>query len=464
MALRIMVFTFLCIWSISAQIVRKSIVPREIESGEPETILCDADVAGAPEVVRGVRQLKVSFNRYRFRATYVLDEGITEEVLRSHWTLKYYVSDVRNVWGDIKRNDIRLEILISEVKPIDTGEWCCEVVYFYNTDKPVSSTRCQAVMVSCRAIVHPTQATVPDPVLITCDADLAGVPYTATELDYMMLDWKIGKEYDPDKIVLYEIAHNMLNRSKIYINLQKPRGKSHWEFFNEGAIMKPNQRIEKSPLKFGIKITSSKVHDTGVYCCGGNYFDTANVRRWSHRCQNLSVSSLSIAPKKVAEGQEFRVYCNADLAGVPADVMGMDRLEIFWEDSIHPMSLYSYSISHSPEEFAFIDQNLKSKWQFSSQGTKPLNQHGWLNVDKFRVELHVPSAGVYDAGLFCCEGAYYDLTRKLQVSTRCQNMTVITNVFGDADIGNSRNGSGFICTADVLLLGLIAFIIKSWST
>lgn len=40
----------------------------------------------------------------------------------------------------------------------------------------------------------------------------------------------------------------------------------------------------------------------------------------------------SIAPRAVKEGQSFTVFCDARLAGINADVYGMQRLQIFWKD------------------------------------------------------------------------------------------------------------------------------------
>ncbi|XP_059174368.1 uncharacterized protein LOC131954610 [Physella acuta] len=327
MAFTIVVLIFLCVWLTSAQILRKSIVPNDIMRGGEGSVLCDADLAGLPDRVRGIHQMKLSWNRNRFRATFMLNKGLMDVYLRGRWRLKHYASAHRNIWGWIDRDDIRMEIQLTNTNPTDMGEWCCEIMYFHRTDDAEFSKRCQGVMVSDKAIVHPTRVSPEEPVQISCDGDMAGVPYAATELDYLTLVWE-NKEYDPNTYLLYEITPD-LNDTHTYSHLLTPAGKSHWKVYQQGGRIRPKRRIEKSHLKIGINIASSKDHDSGFYCCGATYYDQKDVKRWEHRCQKLTVGTKyegNINVQFSSNGSGFMCMPDVLMFGLIVFIMN------FWSD------------------------------------------------------------------------------------------------------------------------------------
>ncbi|XP_059168566.1 uncharacterized protein LOC131950438 [Physella acuta] len=125
-----------------------------------------------------------------------------------------------------------------------------------------------------------------DYTIITCDASLAGVPETATELKNVSLFWQ-NVEFDRNSYLLYEITVDPHNREKPRVSLIKPSWKDHWIPISYSKNLKPNMRIKKYEASLGVVITRSTPQDSGMYCCSSTYFTITDATRESRNCNYL---------------------------------------------------------------------------------------------------------------------------------------------------------------------------------
>ncbi|XP_059151555.1 uncharacterized protein LOC131937875 isoform X3 [Physella acuta] len=295
MALITVALAFLGVWSISAQVLHKSIVPKIIKRGSEVTVFCDPDLAGVPENDRseGIFALKLSWNeKFAYSFSTRFGTGITIGV-NTHWRTRVSGHYPKNSHGLFYRDTVRLELDMINVKHDDQGEFCCSSYICKNGELQRPTTkRCEDFIVSHHSIVE-ASLVAQDPTLkmIHCTADLAGVPDTATEIDRMELFWQ-NKDFDPNSYLKYTLTTYWYSQRYPDLNSIRPNGKNHWRLHRAYEDLKPNKRLTKDATKLAIIIYGLQAQDAGWYCCSVNYFDKDDVNRLAHRCHYLSDSRI----------------------------------------------------------------------------------------------------------------------------------------------------------------------------
>ncbi|XP_059151563.1 uncharacterized protein LOC131937883 isoform X1 [Physella acuta] len=293
MALITVALAFLGVWSISAQVLHKSIVPKVLKRGSEATVVCDSDLAGVPEngSPEGIYFLKLSWNKKFFYSFSRFGTGITPGV-KTHWRTRVSGHYPKNSRGLFDRDKFRLELDMINISFDDKGEFCCFSSISKNGRRQLPLNRCEDFIVTDHSIVEAsTVAQDPNDTIIQCTPDLAGVPDTATEIDRAELFWQ-NEDFDPNLCFLYTLRIFWYNQRYPYVNIINHAGKDHWRMLPFYQVLKPNKRLVKDETTLAIAINGLEYQDAGWFCCSVNYFDKDDVNRLAYRCHYLSASRI----------------------------------------------------------------------------------------------------------------------------------------------------------------------------
>ncbi|XP_059151552.1 uncharacterized protein LOC131937874 [Physella acuta] len=306
MALITLALVFLGVWSISAQVLHKSIVPKEVKRGSEVTVFCDSDLAGVPEngsydgiFALQLRWNKQSFFQYSTKPPYEKTYDISY-----WWRTRVSGQDPKNRLGFFDSKIFRLEIDVVKITPDDEGEFCCSSYIVKDRKIQLASERCEDVIVTHHSIlegmVDPHFPSVLN--LTSCTPEFAGIPATATEMENMSFFWQ-NKDFYPNEYFLYTLRtysypgqHRNPNLVQYPdVNLIKPRGKDHWHVRPVYQQLKPNMRMGTLGTGLLLLIYGLLPQDAGWYCCSVTYFDEADAKRLAHRCHYLSASRIEVS-------------------------------------------------------------------------------------------------------------------------------------------------------------------------
>ncbi|XP_059151554.1 uncharacterized protein LOC131937875 isoform X2 [Physella acuta] len=306
MALITLALAFLCVWSISAQVLHKSIVPKEVKRDSEVTVFCDSDLAGVPEngSPEGIYALHLSWNKQFFlkfdtESPYRIIPGPNYR-----WRTRISGTYPINEFGFFDREKFRLEIDVIYLKPDDEGEFCCSSYIVKDKKVQLASERCEDFIVTHQSIIEgmvdPHNSLVLN--LTQCTPELAGIPDTATEMENMSFFWQ-NKDFYPNEYFLYTLRtysypgqHRNPNLVQYPdVNLIKPRGKDHWHVHPGYRQLKPNMRMDTHGTELLLLIYGVLPQDAGWYCCSVTYFDEADAKRLAHRCHYLSASRIEVS-------------------------------------------------------------------------------------------------------------------------------------------------------------------------
>ncbi|XP_059151568.1 uncharacterized protein LOC131937886 isoform X2 [Physella acuta] len=489
MALITLVLAILGVWSISAQVLHKSIVPKELKKGSEATVVCDSDLAGVPEngSPEGIYFLQLSWNKKFFYSFSRFGTGVTPGV-KTHWRTRVFGHYPKNSRDLFNRDTFRLELDMINISFDDIGEFCCSsyISKNGNMQRPASK-RCEDFIVTFHSIlelgVNSQETQNLNIRHHQCTPDLAGIPYTATEFENLTLFWQ-NKDFDRSSYFLYTIRTYWYTSQEPDETLIKPGEKRHWTVLRFYQNVKPNKRMSVDLARLVLLIDGPQAQDAGWYCCSVTYFDKADAKRLSYRCQYLAVSSIrgiqystngssikivtvslifglliiswtllhfngvlhkSIVPKEVKLGSEVTVFCDSDLAGVPENDRseGIFSLQLMW----NKIFVYSFSTRFGTAR----TPGVKTHWRTRVSGHDPKNSRGFFYRDKFRVELDLINITPDDQGDFCCS-SIISKNGKLQLPStkRCEDF-IVTNhsIVEPSVISQDPNLKIIQCTPDL---------------
>ncbi|XP_059151556.1 uncharacterized protein LOC131937877 [Physella acuta] len=298
MALIMVVLAFLCVWSISAQVLHKSIVPKIIKQGSDVNVFCDSDLAGVPPngspggIIEGIFAMELSWNeKFNYSFSTKFGTGRTIDV-NTHWRTRASGYYPKNTRGLFYRDTVRLELDVINIKPDDKGKFCCSSYISMDGKIQLPYKRCEDFIVRDHSIVEESTI-VQDPnfTLIQCTPELAGVPDTATEIERAELSWQ-NEDFDPNFYFFYTLGIIGWHFKDALAYISNHAGKDHWSKIPHDRTLKPNNRLSKDGTKLAILIIGLKDQDVGWFCCSVEYFDKADVNRSAYRCHYLSASRI----------------------------------------------------------------------------------------------------------------------------------------------------------------------------
>ncbi|XP_059156058.1 uncharacterized protein LOC131941083 [Physella acuta] len=272
----------------------KSVAPPVVKDGAPFSAFCDADIAWVPENIKGIISIQMSLKSPSGSSVtygYLQDFPYSSEIGDSpDWGVTFYGVGPKNKYGLLHRNKFRMRIDVPHASTADRGVFCCEIAYSDSQSSYEASSRCQDIRVGNKAIIHPSVAIPGEYVTVSCDADLAGVPITASGLEYLMLTWN-KHETEPSSMLMYDISGDPGNTTAL-THITKPSWTQKRNYFMNGP--RPVTDRVTFNMKFvatiGLSINQFQVTYSGWYCCGAAYVDNRDESRYTYGCQYLPES------------------------------------------------------------------------------------------------------------------------------------------------------------------------------
>ncbi|XP_059151560.1 uncharacterized protein LOC131937881 [Physella acuta] len=318
MALITVALAFLGVWSISAQVLHKSIVPKEVKLGSEVTVFCDSDLAGVPEngSPEGIFALELCWNKqffYEFSTKFGTNRTIG---VNTHWRTNVSGHYPKNSFGLFDRDKVRLEIDMINITLDDQGEFCCSSYIIQNGEIQRPSERCEDFIVTNHSIVEPSdfleELTFK---WIHCTPNLAGIPDTATEVENLTMFWQ-NKDFDPNSYFLYTLRSYWNSYKQPSVFLIKPRIKDRWAVSRYYKDVKPNKRMDKDKVRLLLAIWELNTEDVGWYCCSVTYFDKlTDAKHLTSRCHYLSASGIK-AMLYTKNGSSLKIVTESQIFGL----------------------------------------------------------------------------------------------------------------------------------------------------
>ncbi|XP_059163716.1 uncharacterized protein LOC131946789 isoform X2 [Physella acuta] len=137
-----------------------------------------------------------------------------------------------------------------------------------------------------------------------------------------------------------------------------------------------------------------------------------------------------VRPSTVAEEENYNVYCDPDIAGVPkiTRVQGVSNLSVDWTDGHRPPETYaSYSV-WKPHVFIRptrpVPADWLRRWVFDVRAGEALNGRGLMDRSAVSIKMSATRARLTESGTFCCNASYHNFNGEVQSVARCEAMKV----------------------------------------
>ncbi|XP_059145534.1 uncharacterized protein LOC131932618, partial [Physella acuta] len=245
-----------------------------------------------------------------------------------------------------------------------------------------------------------------------CDAHLAGVAENSKGLHSLELSW-----HSMDGFYLYliyvcgDLTYGLTNSNTIKVTKK-------WEAFRYWEEQE-NQDIffDTNKYKLLLKVERNDNSNDDEFCCKAEYFDSQAFLKKAKRCENVTVGQKAILhPSLAMPGESVSVFCNADLAMIPAEVSELESIKLSWKsDESNETCLYA--ISRDPENNTNMLTQINKRsgnhtWIYIKSDLQLASNIATLNRSSY-IGINISEFQLSDSGWFCCGAAYLtDLNMK----------------------------------------------------